>query len=92
MITTSDDGGIKMKKLPDNMERVNARALRIINKLEGEGYVFHHNAWAGGYLPRNEWSVTAHWHESSKFSGIVVEVPSFSSSRYHKRIYFVRRA
>lgn len=81
-----------MKKRLENVERVNAKVLRITKELEAAGYVIHHTAWAGGYLSRNEWSITTNYHESSKFSGVVVDVPSFSSSRYHNRIYFVRRS
>ena len=80
-----------MRKLFDNMERVNAKVQEITRELEYMGYVIHHTAWAGGYLHRNEWAITIHSHESREFSGITVEVPSFSSSRYHTRIYFVKK-
>ena len=81
-----------MKKRLENVERVNAKVLRITKELEAAGYVIHHTAWAGGYLHRKESSITAHSYESREFSGIAVEVPSFSSSRYHNRIYFVKNS
>ena len=78
-----------MRKLFDNMKRENAGVFRITKELDGMGYVIHHTEWAAGYLPRNEWSITSCPHE---FSGVVVDVPSFASSRSHIRIYFIKKS
>lgn len=74
-----------------NFDAVNQRVNEYICELNNHGYIIHHNAWAGGYLARDVRSVTVRAYETRRFSGIVIEAPSFSSSRYHNRIYFVKK-
>ena len=74
-----------------NIDAVNQRIYEYISELNNHGYIVHHNAWAGGYLARDVRSVTVRPYETRRFSGIVIEAPSFSSSRYHNRIYFVKK-
>lgn len=75
-----------------NFDAVNQRIHEYTTELNNHGYAVHHNAWAGGYLARDVRSVTVRAYETRRFSGIVIEAPSFSSSRYHTRIYFVKKS
>ena len=68
---------------------------RLINEyvriLNDNGYIIHRTTWALGYLTRDVRSVTVRPYETKRFSGIVIEAPSFSSSRYHTCIYLVKK-
>ena len=75
-----------------NFDAVNQMINEYISELNNHGYTVHHTAWAGGYLARDVRSVTVRAYETRRFRGIVVEAPSFSSSRYHNRIYFVKKS
>ena len=74
-----------------NSTLVNYRVNECVTELSAQGYKVHHTAWAGGYLPRKPESVTIRRHLTCRFNGYVIEVPSFASSRYHTRIYFVKK-
>ena len=74
-----------------NFDAVNQRINEYISELNNHGYKVHHTAWAGGYLTRRPESVVIRKHLTRQFSGYVIEVPSFTSSRYHIRIYFVQK-
>ena len=106
-INPSDDGGLatlrnadkrhgKLKKevlnMPSNFDLVNDRVNEFVSELNAHGYKVHHTAWAGGYLTRTPEYVTIRRHSTRKFKGCVLEIPSFSSSRYHIRIYFVKKS
>ena len=75
-----------------NFDLVNDRVHELVNELNAHGYKVHHTAWAGGYLPRKPESVVILRHVTRKFKGCVIEVPSFASSRYHTRIYLVKKS
>ena len=74
-----------------NFDAVNQRINEYINLLNDHGYIIHHTAWAGGYLARTPESVVINRHVTRQFNGYVIEAPSFASSRYHIRIYFVKK-
>ena len=74
-----------------NFDLVNDRVHELVSGLNGHGYKVHHTAWAGGYLARKPESVVIRKHLTRQFNGYVIEVPSFASSRYHIRIYFVQK-
>ena len=75
-----------------NFDRVNYRVNECVSVLTARGYEVHHTAWAGGYLTRRPESVAIRRHVTRQFKGFVIEAPSFSSSRYHNRIYFVKKS
>lgn len=75
-----------------NFEAVDDRANKLIDGLHDMGYVMHHTAWAGGYIARKPESVVVAKYETSRFNGLVVIVPSFASTKYHTRIYFVKES
>ena len=81
-----------MKKLLGNFDLVNARVNECVSELNAHGCEVHHTAWAGGYLVRKPESVVIRRHLTRRFNGYVIEVPSFTSSRYHIRIYFVKKS
>ena len=74
-----------------NFDLVNDRVHECVTDLNAIGYKVHHTAWAGGYLARKPESVTIRCHVTRRFNGYVIDVPSFVSSRYHIRIYFVKK-
>ena len=74
-----------------NFDLVNYRVNERVAELNAHGYKAHHTAWAGGYLTRRPESVTIRRHVTRQFNGYVIEAPSFASSRYHIRIYFVKK-
>ena len=74
-----------------NFDLVNYRVNECVSELNAHGYKVHHTAWAGGYLPRKPESVVIRRHLTRQFNGYVIEAPSFVSSRYHIRIYFVKK-
>ena len=74
-----------------NFDLVNDRVNECVAELNERGYKAHHTAWAGGYLTRRPESVTIRSHLTRQFNGYVIEIPSFASSRYHIRIYFVKK-
>ena len=75
----------------DNFDLVNDRVHEFVAELNAHGYKVHHTAWSGGYLTRKPESVVIRRHLTRQFNGYVIEVPSFTSSRYHIRIYFVKK-
>ena len=75
-----------------NFYAVKQRIDECIEELCAQGYKVHHTAWAGGYLLRRPESVVIRRHLSRQFNGYVVEAPTFLSSRYHLRIYFVKKS
>ena len=74
-----------------NFDLVNDRVHEYVSELNAHGYKHHHTAWAGGYLARKPESVVICRHLTRQFNGYVIEAPSFASSRYHIRIYFVQK-
>ena len=75
-----------------NFDLVNDRVHDCVTELNAHGYKVHHTAWAGGYLTRRPEYVTIRRHVTRQFNGYVIEAPSFASSRYHIRIYFVKKS
>lgn len=75
-----------------NFDLVNDRVHELVSELNDHGYKVHHTAWARGYLARTPESVVICRHVTRRFKGCVVEAPSFASSRYHIRIYFVKKS
>ena len=75
-----------------NFDLVNYRVNECVSELNARGYKVHHTAWAGGYLLRRPESVVIRRHLTRQFDGYAIEVPSFTSSRYHIRIYFVKKS
>ena len=74
-----------------NFDLVNDRVSECVGELNASGYKVHHTAWSGGYLARKPESVVIRRHLTRQFNGYVIEVPSFTSSRYHIRIYFAKK-
>ena len=106
MINPSDDGGLatlrnaakrhgsrkkEVLNMSGNFSLVNYRVNECVAELSAQGYKVHHTAWASGYLKRRPESVTTHRHSTRQFNGYVIEIPSSTSSRYHIRIYFVKK-
>ena len=75
-----------------NFDAVNQRVDECIDELRANGYQLHHTAWVGGYLLRRPESVVIRRYLTRQFNGYVIEAPSFASSRYHTRIYFVKKS
>ena len=76
----------------DNFDLANARVSECVSELNARGYKVHHAVWSGGYLARKPESVVIRRHLTRQFNGYVIEAPSFASSRYHIRIYFVKKS
>ena len=74
-----------------SFDLVNYRVNECVMELNTKGYKVHHTAWAGGYLPRKPEYVVIRRHLTRQFNGYVIEIPSFTSSRHHIRIYFVKK-
>ena len=77
--------------MESKFDLVNDRVSECVGELNASGYKVHHTAWSGGYLARKPESVVIRRHLTRQFNGYVIEVPSFTSSRYHIRIYFVKK-
>ena len=78
--------------MESKFDLVDQRVRELVAELNAHAYKVHHTAWAGGYLTRRPESVAIRRHVTRQFNGYVIEAPSFTSSRYHIRIYFVKKS
>lgn len=56
---------------------------------EGDVYHYHHSAWGGGYLSRTI-ECMATIYEGRFGSGVIIHVPSYQSSQYHRIHYYIK--